>query len=300
MDWWQKVAGQAAYLAQLLARNPDDGELQLIIVGVGKIEALLNPGRLAFDNPARQSHGGDAELCSGWRRIRKATDELILALGMRPCCEGRIVSWSNEKGGDLPGLDDVAIGSAAKLFDSGASIISQRLASLTGAVMDRGDGLRFPTLDGSDSSRAASPGKQVRVVDFMGEREFVIPTNESPVGDVGPLLLDIEARTNTRLRNGLNPMWYLRLHRDFTERRDAAANISFADYCARRHPGNVELVGIESGFSEPKSPSEWEKITGLSWRTLSRRIKDDPSMAIKVNTKSWKIRLSEVPKVGSN
>ena len=81
------------------------------------------------------------------------------------------------------------------------------------------------------------------VKDHLGERTLVVPPEEPTwVGDPTLFLLDIEARTRTRLRDGGNPVWYIRLHTDFTARSNPADNVSFAEYVKRRHPDKVEAV----------------------------------------------------------
>jgi hypothetical protein len=59
------------------------------------------------------------------------------------------------------------------------------------------------------------------------------------------VVLEIEALTRTRLKEAENPLWFWRLHRDFQERRDPAANVSFAAFCSRRHPDKVETVAAD-------------------------------------------------------
>lgn len=58
----------------------------------------------------------------------------------------------------------------------------------------------------------------------------------------------------------------------------------------------IESVGV-SEFIGPKSPSEWEKLYGLSWRTIRRRINRGTIRGIEINTKSWKIAAEDVPKL---
>jgi hypothetical protein len=83
-------------------------------------------------------------------------------------------------------------------------------------------------------------GNRILVVDSL--RTFKVPPNENYVGDPIAIVRDIEARTNTRLRDGENPVWFIRLHKHFMDRRDPAANVSFADYCEDRHSDKVERV----------------------------------------------------------
>src|ERR1039458_7320033 len=63
-------------------------------------------------------------------------------------------------------------------------------------------------------------------------RTLVVPPND-PIfaGDPVPIVLDIEAATFTRLKDGENPNWFIRLHRHFVEkRRDPNGGASFAQY----------------------------------------------------------------------
>lgn len=50
-----------------------------------------------------------------------------------------------------------------------------------------------------------------------------------------------------------------------------------------------------SAYSRPRSPSEWEKIFDLSWRTIKRRIDSGKIRAKKISTKSYRIHVNDVP-----
>lgn len=78
------------------------------------------------------------------------------------------------------------------------------------------------------------------MTDRFGTRTLIVPDDEIP-SDRSPveIVLEIEATTNTRLHDGENPEWFIRLHRDFNTRRDHAAAVSFADYCERQYRHRV-------------------------------------------------------------
>ncbi len=77
----------------------------------------------------------------------------------------------------------------------------------------------------------------------MGRRTLIVPPGGLPwTGNPSQLVLDIEAKTGTRLRDGEDPNWFIRFHADCMATRDPAAGISFAERCARQYPQRVELV----------------------------------------------------------
>jgi hypothetical protein len=67
-------------------------------------------------------------------------------------------------------------------------------------------------------------------------------------------VLDTEARTRTRLKNGGNPLWYLRLHGDFQKFRDPSGGVSFAEYARVRHPDKIECKPAEGYADGPGTP----------------------------------------------
>src|ERR1041385_3614394 len=79
--------------------------------------------------------------------------------------------------------------------------------------------------------------------DGLGSRTLVVPSTESVwTGDPIPIIRDIEARTRTRLKDGENPVWFIRVHKHFTDRRDPLDGVSFAEYVSRRHTGKIDLL----------------------------------------------------------
>jgi hypothetical protein len=86
--------------------------------------------------------------------------------------------------------------------------------------------------------------------DEFGARTLVVPSNE-PLwsGNPIPIVRDIEARTRTRLRDGQNPIWFIRVHKHFSDRRDSVDGVSFAEYVARRHADKIEA------FHDVRPPS---------------------------------------------
>jgi hypothetical protein len=128
------------------------------------------------------------------------------------------------------------------------------------------------------------------VQDPYGARTLIVPQNEfTYAGDPSGIVLDIEARTRTRLRDGGNPCWFIRLWHQFQEKQDPAANISFAEYCARRFPDAIEtetapsddaalpddaIQALEAlaGKSRRLTKSEWAGQACMGTRTLDQHI----------------------------
>lgn len=98
------------------------------------------------------------------------------------------------------------------------------------------------------------------VEDGFGKRTLRIPPEE-PVMDRDPmaLVLDIEAKTNTRLKDGGNPSWFIKLHQEFNATRDPAAVVSFADFCARLYADRVDLVNAAAIAGEVKDAGQPKK-----------------------------------------
>ena len=86
--------------------------------------------------------------------------------------------------------------------------------------------------------------------DALGVRKLVVPAGQPKlhVGDPIPILLDVEARTRTRLRDGRDPVWFLRLHNHFRQKSAETDGVSFAEYVARRHPDKVDVLPPPQGI----------------------------------------------------
>lgn len=68
--------------------------------------------------------------------------------------------------------------------------------------------------------------------DRMGDRTLFIPLQELAFsGDPIPIVRDIEAKTRTRLKEGENPVWFIRLWEHFKTSRDPASEVSFSEFC---------------------------------------------------------------------
>ncbi len=116
-----------------------------------------------------------------------------------------------------------------------------------------------------------------KCTDPTGERTLIVPPSSLPhVGDPTPIVLDIEARTGTRLKDGKDPLRFNRVWHDFKKGVDAAAGISFAAYCKRRHSDWIdvaptELSGASTGVPPASSPPDTRDGPE---RTLHRDEKD--------------------------
>lgn len=135
------------------------------------------------------------------------------------------------------------------VFDETEKTIGRlRAAFLDLASPPRGAPAPGQQSDGLQTPATVSSGETPdRILTCQDGRKFCVPSSEPPwTGDPISLVLDIEARTRTRLRAGQNPVWFIRLHEHFVQRRDPAADISFAEYATQRHPDKVG-VASESG-----------------------------------------------------
>lgn len=85
------------------------------------------------------------------------------------------------------------------------------------------------------------------VKDELGKRILVVPDSEvrwsgEPIG----IILDIEARTRTRLKNGANPIKFHRAYSHWRDRRDSNSTVTFAEFCLRRHSEAVDVLDNEA------------------------------------------------------
>ncbi len=110
-------------------------------------------------------------------------------------------------------------------------------------------------LDMSGNKEAIS----FKVTDEIGERTLIIPPGEVTFsGDPTPGILKIEALTRTRLRDGENPLWFIRVHWQFQKESNPNDKVSFAEFVQRLHPNKIEVVGSPgiSGKIEHKQTEE--------------------------------------------
>ena len=97
-----------------------------------------------------------------------------------------------------------------------------------------------------EGKHASWTGRDVKfeINDAWGRRVLVMPGSELAwIGNPTGSILDIEASTNTRLKNGQNPNFFIRLHEHYKNR--PVKSVPFADFCKRRHPDLVDIVSIE-------------------------------------------------------
>lgn len=98
---------------------------------------------------------------------------------------------------------------------------------------------------------------QYIVDDPLGQRTLIVPAGELVfVGNPAPIVLDIEAQTRTRLCDGGNPLWFIRLHKQFREKRDAADGVNFDEYCQRRHAENVSPWRVDEQLIQRRAREE--------------------------------------------
>jgi hypothetical protein len=120
------------------------------------------------------------------------------------------------------------------------------------------------------SPYSAGEEKPYTVCDPFGERTLITPVT----GDWGSIVLDIEARTRVRLKDGQNSLWFFRLHKHFQERSNPADGVSFAEYVMRRYPDSFDVIPAVNP-SEPQS----EKSEPLKQEsaTVSEPMKSEPA-----------------------
>ncbi len=107
--------------------------------------------------------------------------------------------------------------------------------------------------------RSMGTGKRTsfKVKDKWGERALIVPETEPPwAGDPTRIVLQIEALTGTRLKDGENPSRFFRLYeRDYKENRDPAAPVSFADFVARLHSDWIDVVPTGQADTQGAGPT---------------------------------------------
>jgi len=100
-------------------------------------------------------------------------------------------------------------------------------------------------------SRKSAPAKiaepigkdtKLRAVDHFGERVLVVPASELAYsGNPIPVLLEREFATGTRLKDGENPVWFLRMHRQFEDMSTKRDGLTFSQWCERFHADRVAV-----------------------------------------------------------
>ena len=110
---------------------------------------------------------------------------------------------------------------------------------------------------------------EFRVKDGLGERTLIIPPNELAwAGDPTEVILDIEARTRTRLKDGGNPAWFIRLALNFKERVNPNDGVSFTESVERRHPQKIDI------FPEPRKRGD-DALPNPMWYLLGTMVSAD-------------------------
>ena len=126
-------------------------------------------------------------------------------------------------------------------------------------------GKRVANVDLDPLIRAEGTGKRtaLTVTDKWGERTLIVPETEPAwAGDPTRIVLQIEALTGTRLKEGQDPCRFIRLYkRDYKKNRDPAASVSFADFVARLHPDWIDVVSVKSGQTDETGAVEESQAT---------------------------------------
>ena len=128
-----------------------------------------------------------------------------------------------------------------------------------------------------------------KVKDKWGERMLIIPETEPPwAGDPTRCVLQIEALTGTRLKDGENPCRFMRLYkRDYGENRDPAAPVSFADFVARLHSDWIDVVPtVQQDEQRPAKPAA-RKRTGVSLMDAALLLNEENRDAAVATKRRW-------------
>jgi len=103
--------------------------------------------------------------------------------------------------------------------------------------------------------------KSFSAKDRFGSRTLIAqPSVAAWVGNPIPALLDIEAATGVRLRDGGDPVWFLRVYHGATKRfRESNSSRTFAEYCEMLHSELIEITDLRSRVAgdaeEPREDS---------------------------------------------
>ena len=125
------------------------------------------------------------------------------------------------------------------------------------ATAETPPGIDESTINALRAAVAPPPRDAVDKVFFAsdpwGKRRLVIPRNEAhmSVGDPSGSVLDIEAKTRTRLKDGENPAWFLRLYHDWKESLPPVGAEPFAAFCLRRYPQRIDQAPAPMEQIEP-------------------------------------------------
>ncbi len=120
------------------------------------------------------------------------------------------------------------------------------------------------------------PAIETTVRDARGERRLVIPSNEvgflSGDMDLAPIVLDVESRHDIRLRDGDNPLWLVRLERQFVS--DPKSNVTFAEFVSRRFPERISRQPSATPEGPTPAKSSRQKAT-VNARMLDAMLKNE-------------------------
>ncbi len=125
--------------------------------------------------------------------------------------------------------------------------------------------------DGPDTKRSvedpSNEASSFRVRDPLGVRTLIVPLTEPAwSGDPTGIVLDIEAQTRTRLRDGGNPNWFIRLHKHFQDRNNPADGVSFAAYVRRRHADKIDTQPADQQNEHTQIMPHESHVDGASRR----------------------------------
>jgi hypothetical protein len=133
------------------------------------------------------------------------------------------------------------------------------------------------------------------VRDRMGERKLVVPINEPPYSSspygIDSIIRSIEAHTRTRVKEGQNPCWFIRLHEHFKERSHPADDVSFAEFCLRYCPDKVDVLPRQSG-DETRTQIAASKADPAIVERAAELIREASELRDKISANQMKTPLS--------
>ena len=129
-------------------------------------------------------------------------------------------------------------------------------------------------LAGLDMTRNKEP-ISFKAKDDLGTRTLIIPPGEMPFSG-NPVLgiLKYEAMTRTRLRDGGNPLWFLRVYHQFQKESNPNDGVSFAEFVQRLHPDEIDVLSKQNTAGDDEGKKKGKKKYTDDLITLAVAVKD--------------------------
>ncbi len=129
--------------------------------------------------------------------------------------------------------------------------------------------------------------------DSIGVRTLVVPAGsyDRVYKGVEEDILEIEARTGTRLKNGEDADWYYILWLRYRKAREPNGRVTFADYCSRRYPGRIDVIHKDVAAVDGAQTERWSDIL------LLKQIAPRLGLSVGARRRSVEPRLKELGSV---